>query len=212
MAKELPYFKFEPAEWLTGRISLESFQVQGAFLNLCCLYWQRLGDVKIKEAQLRLKANYQKLVTSEMIVEVGEKISIKFLDTQLDERLEISKKASIAGKKSAAKRAANAQQGFNDRSTTVQQNRIEENRREENNNFLRQNSEWRNKLLKHFNIELEEYLRHLEAFELSNDVNREESELKKHFYNWIKNRDLKKKPRKIVKGFKDIPEKYLPNK
>lgn len=70
-------------------------------------------------------------------------------------------------------------------------------------NFLRLNTEWRNQLLKHYEINLEEYLKHLDVFELQADMNREELELKKHFYNWLKTRDLKK-TRRIIRSFDDM--------
>jgi hypothetical protein len=40
MAKELPYFKFEPAEYLTKDVFC-SLAAQGLFINLCSYYWQR---------------------------------------------------------------------------------------------------------------------------------------------------------------------------
>jgi len=72
-----------------------------------------------------------------------------------------------------------------------------------NKEFLRKETEWRNKLLKHLNIELEEYNRHLDEFEIAQDLDRPEKELKKHFFNWIKLRDLKKK-RIVIRSFDDI--------
>ena len=36
MAKELPYFQFEPAEYLTKDISFCSLSAQGLFINICC--------------------------------------------------------------------------------------------------------------------------------------------------------------------------------
>lgn len=41
MAKELPYFEFEPAEYLSGNISFCSLEAQGLFILMCCYYWQR---------------------------------------------------------------------------------------------------------------------------------------------------------------------------
>ena len=41
MAKELPYFQFEPAEYLTKDISFCSLSAQGLFINICSFYWQR---------------------------------------------------------------------------------------------------------------------------------------------------------------------------
>ena len=45
MAKELPYFKFEPQEWESGMIQLCSLQSKGLFIEICCLYWNRLGNL-----------------------------------------------------------------------------------------------------------------------------------------------------------------------
>jgi len=43
MAKELPYFKFEPAEYIAGDIQDCSFEAQGVFINICALYWIKQG-------------------------------------------------------------------------------------------------------------------------------------------------------------------------
>ena len=58
--------------------------------------------------------------------------------------------------------------------------------------FLYQPSEWRNQFLKHYKINLEEYLKRLGAFSLAYDMGRPEKELKQHFFNWFKTQDYKK--------------------
>ena len=50
MAKELPYFKFEPNAWENGNIQMLSREDKGLFMDLCAIYWSRLGDVPIKLA------------------------------------------------------------------------------------------------------------------------------------------------------------------
>ena len=45
MAKELPYFKFETSEWENGTIQMCSRETKGLFIDLCSMYWARLGDV-----------------------------------------------------------------------------------------------------------------------------------------------------------------------
>ena len=35
MAKELPYFRFTVQEWQNGKISLESYELQGLFMSRC---------------------------------------------------------------------------------------------------------------------------------------------------------------------------------
>jgi hypothetical protein len=54
MAKELPYFKFYPGEWLTGDITLLDESAQGAFILLCCHYWLKKGEVTLANAKQRL--------------------------------------------------------------------------------------------------------------------------------------------------------------
>ena len=48
MARELPYFKFYTGEWANGSIVLEDFTTQGVFINICCWYWSKQGDVKTR--------------------------------------------------------------------------------------------------------------------------------------------------------------------
>ena len=56
MAKELPYFKFEPSLWDTGNIQLCAREDKGLFVDLCSIYWQRLGDLPLKLAVQKLCA------------------------------------------------------------------------------------------------------------------------------------------------------------
>ncbi len=58
--------------------------------------------------------------------------------------------------------------------------------------FLRRDTMWRNDFLKHFTINLEEYLKRLSAFELAYDMERPEKDLKQHFFNWFGKQDYKK--------------------
>ena len=80
MAKELPYFKFEPAEYLTKNISFCSLSAQGLFSNICCYYWQR--GCSITKDQILRRLNYpnelQELISEGIIDLNGENISIKF--------------------------------------------------------------------------------------------------------------------------------------
>lgn len=87
MAKELPYFKFEPSKWDNGNIQLCSFEAQGMFINLCCIYWSRIGDLPLKLAEQKLfKSNadaYAELMQEEIFAVNDGKIVINFLDEQL---------------------------------------------------------------------------------------------------------------------------------
>lgn len=101
MAKELPYFKFEPAEYLTKDISFCSLAAQGLFINICSYYWQR--DCKLTKEQLLRRLNYE-IELNELIIEGvidlhENNIFIKFLDKQLIEVELKSKTNSFNGSK-----------------------------------------------------------------------------------------------------------------
>lgn len=91
MAKELPYFKFTVAEWLTGDIVFEKFNVQGLFINICAIYWQRSGILSIEDINKRFK-NPPELteLTDRFISVIDGFISIKFLNEQFDDRKHLS--------------------------------------------------------------------------------------------------------------------------
>ena len=47
MAKDLPYFKFFCSEWNDGDITLESYKIQGLFINVCSYYWSNECDLSL---------------------------------------------------------------------------------------------------------------------------------------------------------------------
>jgi hypothetical protein len=89
MAKELPYFKFEPSQWENGNIQICSFEAQGVFINLCSMYWQRLGDLPYKLAVQKIcKGNataLDSLIEDQIIKVIDGSICIDFLNEQLSE-------------------------------------------------------------------------------------------------------------------------------
>lgn len=101
MAKELPYFKFEPAEYLTKDISFCSLSAQGLFINICSYYWQR--NCKLTKEQLLRRLNHEKelneLISEGVVDLIENNIYIKFLDNQLDEVENKSKTNSANGSK-----------------------------------------------------------------------------------------------------------------
>lgn len=132
MAKELPYFKFEPAEWLAGRIAMESFNYQGAFINLCCVYWQKLGDIKIEDARLRLGDDvYEYLLRRKYLSEDNDSVKIIWLDSQLKERQAISRVRSELGKRGAKakQKLSNSQASAKQVVSRREEKRIEENKK-----------------------------------------------------------------------------------
>ena len=99
MAKNFFFFKFIPTEWMTGDIVYEDFDVQGLFINICSLYWQRDGVLSVEDINKRYKRTdlTDKLIGRFITVNEGF-IAIKFLDEQLIEADHISKKNSNNGK------------------------------------------------------------------------------------------------------------------
>jgi hypothetical protein len=97
--KELPFFKFTPTEWLVGKISFQSLEVQGAFIQCCCMYWKHGG--KINKTQLESsigKKNFSHLIMNDFLKIDKGHIAIKFLDAQIFEnsiRSENNKKNKV---------------------------------------------------------------------------------------------------------------------
>lgn len=107
MAKELPYFKFEPSQWENGNIQMCSDQSKALFIELCCIYWSRLGDLPYALAlHKHCKGDDSaiiELISAPVIQVVNDHIIIEFLDEQLSEFQEISKKRSKAAKTGAVR-------------------------------------------------------------------------------------------------------------
>ena len=104
MAKDLPYFKFFCSEWNDGDITLEDFNIQGLFINICSYYWSKECDVTKKLVLKRFRNNKEDieyLVKEGFIKFNNEHLSISFLNEQFSEVEAMSKSKSLAGKKSA---------------------------------------------------------------------------------------------------------------
>lgn len=103
MAKELPYFKFEPAEWDSGTIQMCSTASKGLFIDMCALYWTRLGEVPYKLVLQKLcnsnAGALQELLEERLFVIEDNMVVIDFLDKQLNEFQETSEKRRKAANK-----------------------------------------------------------------------------------------------------------------
>lgn len=101
VAKELPYFQFEPAEYLTKDVSFCTLSAQGLFINICSYYWQRKCDLT-KEQFLR-RFNYinefEELLKEGIIDLDNDKIIVKFLNFQYFKATEKSTVNSSNGSK-----------------------------------------------------------------------------------------------------------------
>ena len=137
MAKELPYFKFEPAEYIAGDIQDCSFEAQGVFINICALYWIKQGALFYASALQRIcKGNesaLQELINVDVISIEQDQIVIDFLDNQLNEFVETSEKR----RKAANKRWSNTKaMQVHSKSNAIREDKIREDKIREDERLL----------------------------------------------------------------------------
>jgi len=198
MAKEIPYFKFFIGEWANGDITCESYEAQGIFINICSIYWAKLGNLTESHIRKKFKSDeaINELIEASIIKIEDGKVIINFLDEQLQEDQLLRRVRSAGGKKSAEKRkkSKTSSTGVKDQlKTSSSNNRIEENRIEDIKS---------DKVLKTFditsfeNLEMrlktskEEIKKKLEEFLEIEKItptfkNKQIGEILKHFRNWL---------------------------
>lgn len=94
---------------MTGDIVFEPLSVQGLFINICALYWQRDGNLTIDDINKRYKNPPELANLSDRFIVVSDRqIAINFLDEQLKQAGHISAKNSKNGKIGAQKKARKA--------------------------------------------------------------------------------------------------------
>lgn len=106
MAKEIPFFKFFPSEWIMGNISYENYSTQGLFITACCHYWHQ--ECNISEASLSKilgKRNVKKLKELDYLDVKNEQICIDFLDEQFTELSDLHKVRVSNGRKGGLSKA-----------------------------------------------------------------------------------------------------------
>ena len=97
---ENSWYKHSPSDWLAGRISRKSFEVQGAFIHICQLYWVKHGQFTAHQAILEIgKDLLDKLVEAEIIKTEGDEIRIDFLDLQMEDLNRLIERRREAGRK-----------------------------------------------------------------------------------------------------------------
>jgi len=106
MGKRLPYFQFEPGEYLAGDIMFCSYGAQGIFNSICSLYWQKECDLSYSQIVKRLGNEdlISELIKENIIKIENDTIIINFLDEQYVKATEKSKTNSVNGSKGALKR------------------------------------------------------------------------------------------------------------
>lgn len=136
MAKDLPYLKFNAAEYLNGEITLEDFYTQGVFINICAYYWFKSGCLTLTEIKRRVKCKQSaidRLLETNIIKSHDDHIRITFLDEQLHERGKKSEINALNGSKGGA--PIGNKNAIKDKPTTTEKQpkttNIEERREEE---------------------------------------------------------------------------------
>lgn len=132
MAKELPYFRFTVQDWQNGKISLESFELQGLFISVCGYYW--INDCSLTLAMLEKKFSNATTLLKQLI-ELGiikhenrhDKIQIEFLNTQYDLLSEKRKLRQLAGSKGGnAKAMLKQKRSYKDKDNNNDNNKDKE--------------------------------------------------------------------------------------
>lgn len=131
MAKELPFFKFEPASWKFGRIQRQPDAIKICFIDFCCKFWYDGCSMTLEDAKLDFGTDeIETLIKNKIIHTDGENVWVNFLIDQLEKITGKSLQASLAGKASAAAREAKKIE-LNDGSTDVERNPTDKIRGEE---------------------------------------------------------------------------------
>jgi hypothetical protein len=104
----LTWFKFSPAQWFMGKIQRCSLEAQAEYIRLCCIYWNKGGNLSTEDAKEEAVVSYQELLKYKIITEEEGYIVISFLDAQLEEVENKHLKRVEAGRKGGKAKASNA--------------------------------------------------------------------------------------------------------
>lgn len=178
MAKELPYYKFEPNEWENGNIQMCTHEEKGIFIDLCAMYWSRLGDVPFKLAVQKIcggnASALQSLCDNNIFEVIDGNIYIKFLSEQLSEFDNISERNSRIAKEAWEKRRKQKEES--ERNASALQSQSER-------NAIREDKIKEDKIKKNIIPAFDEFLKY--AIEKKPNVS--QTDLKFKYDSWIAN-------------------------
>jgi len=95
---KLQWFKFSYADWRLGKIQRCPEITQARFINLCCLYWNKEGNLSYEDAEIEIdKSHLDTLISKKVVSSIDGVINISFLDEQLLEIQEVKNDKSKSG-------------------------------------------------------------------------------------------------------------------
>lgn len=118
----LPWYKFTPDSWLSGKIQFASLEAQGLYVNITALYWRSAGSIAAALLERRFP-NASSLLAEladlcVLSIDASGMISIPWLDAEYQDcctaRDKRSNAGRLGGKASAARRASRTDTGSND--------------------------------------------------------------------------------------------------
>lgn len=195
MAKNFPFFKFVATEWLTGDIVFEPLEVQGLFINICALYWQRDGDLTLADCSKRYANASDSLtkLTDRFILVNDGKILIKFLDEQLIEASHKSKTNAENGKLGGLAKKGKSTKRIAKNSERLPKRSKEEEEKEKELNKKKKEEEFKTNVFSFSNYDsklLEEFIRYWTESDTKGKMRFEKQEvfeIGKRLVTWKKN-------------------------
>jgi hypothetical protein len=230
MAKELPYFKFFCSEWSDGDITLEDYETQGLFINICAYYWSNECVLEVSKLKKRFRNDIkliELLIKNNILKTADGLIVINFLDEQKNDR----KLKSITNKYNGSKggrpknrnESENNPVGFNSLTETkANEKAIREDKIREEKNIKKDFSDeivklgqyvfsddfGVNRAIQNYQTSLKNLKESFLNFLMSEKYHEKEldelamSKMSKHFFRWL----LTHQPEKVSKDYNALME------
>ena len=230
MAKSLPYFKFFCSEWSDGDITLEDYETQGLFINICSYYWSNECVMELSKLKKRFKKDVELidlLIKNNILKTVDNFVIINFLDEQKNDR----KLKSITNKYNGSKggrpknrnESENNPVGFNSLTETkANEKAIREDKIREEKNIKKDFSDeivklgqyvfsddfGVNRAIQNYQTSLKNLKESFLNFLMSEKYHEKEldelamSKMSKHFFRWL----LTHQPEKVSKDYNALME------
>lgn len=103
---KLQWFKFNPTDWIMGKIQRCPDITQARFMRLICVYWNKGCVLSVEDSEVEIdKEHLDILISKKVLKQEKGFIKIDFLDEQIDKINDISQKARESAKSRWEKKA-----------------------------------------------------------------------------------------------------------